>query len=147
MKKLLCFALSAIMLCGMTSCDDHDHSHANMVGNVDDEKGDVKQEDMPYGATIYELRPEYDSRVKYIMEFDKRYFGWDGENNDLSEELTKRNDDNEETFKAGYAAYLENATPVIEYFREKGILIELDASGSPEYTLEQLEKVIGSKND
>ena len=67
--------------------------------------------------------------------------------NDCNVELTKRNDDNEETFKAGYAAYLENATPVIEYFREKGILIELDASGSPEYTLEQLEKVIGSKND
>ena len=67
--------------------------------------------------------------------------------NDCNVELTKRNDDNEETFKAGYAAYLENATPVIEYFREKGILIELDASGSPEYTLEQLEKVIGCKND
>lgn len=67
--------------------------------------------------------------------------------NDCNVELTKRNDDNEETFKAGYAAYLANATPVIEYFREKGILIELDASGSPEYTLEQLEKVIGSKND
>ena len=67
--------------------------------------------------------------------------------NDCNVELTKRNDDNEETFKAGYAAYLENATAVIEYFREKGILIELDASGSPEYTLEQLEKVIGSKND
>lgn len=85
MKKLLCFALSAIMLCGMTSCDDHNHSHANMVGNVDDEKGDVKQDDMPYGATIYELRPEYDSRVKYIMEFDKRYFGGEGETEDLGE--------------------------------------------------------------
>ena len=78
MKKILCLVLSAIMICGMTSCDDHKHSHANMVGNVDDEKGDVNQEDMPYGSTIYELRPENDSRVKYIMEFDKRYFGWDG---------------------------------------------------------------------
>ena len=67
--------------------------------------------------------------------------------NDCNVELTKRNDDNEETFKAGYAAYLENATPVIEYFREKGILIELDASGSPEDTMLQLEKVIGCKND
>ena len=67
--------------------------------------------------------------------------------NDCNVELTKRNDDNEETLKIGYNAYLENATPVIEYFREKGILIELDASGSPEYTLEQFEKIIGSKND
>jgi adenylate kinase len=43
--------------------------------------------------------------------------------NDCNVELTKRNDDNEETLKVGYNAYLENATPVIEYFREKGILI------------------------
>ena len=67
--------------------------------------------------------------------------------NDCHVELTKRNDDNEETFKIGYNSYLENATPVIEYFRKKGILIELDASGSPEDTMRQLESIIGSKND
>ena len=44
--------------------------------------------------------------------------------NDCNVELTKRNDDNEETLKVGYNAYLENATPVIEYFREKGNLSE-----------------------
>ena len=67
--------------------------------------------------------------------------------NDCSVELTRRNDDNEETLKVGYNFYLENTVPVIEYFRNKGILIELDASGSPEDTMLQLEKVIGSKND
>jgi hypothetical protein len=114
MKKILCLVLSAIMICGMTSCDDHKHSHPNMVGNVDDEKGDVNQEDMPYGSTIYELRPENDSRVKYIMEFDKRYFGWDGENNDLSEiylihdYIVAVNENDHETIKnLYYPGYLE----------------------------------------
>lgn len=67
--------------------------------------------------------------------------------NDCNVELTKRNDDNEETLKVGYNFYLENTVSVVEYFRNKGILIELDASGSPEETMLQLEKVIGSKND
>lgn len=67
--------------------------------------------------------------------------------NDCNVELTKRNDDNEESLKVGYNFYLENTVPVVEYFRNKGILIELDASGSPEDTMLQLEKVIGSKND
>ena len=69
----------------------------------------------------------------------------DGMCDDCHVALTKRNDDNEETFNAGYKAYEKNCAPVIEYFRNKGILIELDASKSPEYTFEQFEKVI--KND
>ena len=62
---------------------------------------------------------------------------------DCHVELTTRNDDNEETFKAGWAAYQKNSAPVIEYYREKGILIELDASKTPEETMEQFEKLIG----
>ena len=67
--------------------------------------------------------------------------------NDCNVELTKRNDDNEDSLRVGYDFYLEKTIPVVEYFRNKGILIELDASGSPEDTMLQLEKVIGSKND
>ena len=63
--------------------------------------------------------------------------------NDCHVELTTRNDDNEETFKAGYSAYLKNCAPVIEYFRNEGILIELDASGDPEKTFEEFKKATG----
>ena len=66
---------------------------------------------------------------------------WD----DCNVALTKRNDDNEETFKAGYKTYSENCPAVIEDYRNKGILLEVNAEGSPEETLEQIEKVIGSK--
>ena len=67
--------------------------------------------------------------------------------NDCNVELTTRNDDNEETFKIGYAAYEKNCKPVIEYYREKGILVELDASKDPQTTFEQFEQIIGSKNN
>ena len=66
---------------------------------------------------------------------------------DCNVELTMRNDDNEESFNVGYNAYLKNCGPVIEYYRQKGILVELDASKTPEETLEDLERVIGKKND
>lgn len=66
---------------------------------------------------------------------------------DCNVELTTRNDDNEETFKVGYAAYEKNCAPVIEYYRNKGILVELDASKDPEYTFNQFKELIGSKND
>ena len=42
---------------------------------------------------------------------------------DCNVELTTRNDDNEETFNIGYNAYLKNCAPVIEYYRNKGMLI------------------------
>ncbi len=62
---------------------------------------------------------------------------------DCNVALTKRNDDNEETFKAGYKTFNENCPAVIEYYRNKGILLEVNAEGSPEETLEQIERVIG----
>lgn len=67
--------------------------------------------------------------------------------NDCNVELTTRNDDNEETFNKGYNAYVENCTPVIEYYRNKGLLVELDSSKDPEYTFKQFEELIGRKND
>lgn len=86
MKKIIMAAIAAVMMCTTVGCEKHDdHSHANMVGNVGAENGYIAQEDMPYGSTIYELRPEYDNRVKYTVEFDKRYFGGDGETADLRE--------------------------------------------------------------
>ena len=62
---------------------------------------------------------------------------------DCNVELTTRNDDNEETFNIGYNAYQKNCAPVIEYYRNKGMLIELDASKDPSYTFEQFKEKIG----
>lgn len=62
--------------------------------------------------------------------------------NDCGVELTKRNDDNEEIFKKGFAMFIENCTPVIEYYRNKGILIELNANGSADDTMREFENII-----
>ncbi len=62
--------------------------------------------------------------------------------NDCNVELVTRNDDNEETFKKGFEAYLENCAPVIDYYRSKGILVEIDGSGSADNTFEQFESII-----
>ena len=62
--------------------------------------------------------------------------------NDCGVELTTRNDDNEETFKKGFSIYTENCTPVIEYYRNKGILIELNANGSADDTMNEFENII-----
>lgn len=67
--------------------------------------------------------------------------------NDCNVELITRNDDNEETFNIGYNAYLKNCAPVIEYFRNKGILVEVDGSKSPQYAFDELERLIGRIND
>jgi adenylate kinase len=69
----------------------------------------------------------------------------DGMCDDCNVALTRRNDDNEETFKAGYKTFNENCPAVIEYYRNKGILIEVNAEGSPEETMAQIERIIGSK--
>ena len=62
--------------------------------------------------------------------------------NDCGVELTTRNDDNEETFKKGFSMFIENCTPVIEYYRNKGILIELNANGSADDTMKEFENII-----
>ena len=69
----------------------------------------------------------------------------DGMCDDCHVALTRRNDDNEETFKAGYATFEKNCPAVIEYYRNKGMLYEVNAECSPEEIMEQIEKIIGSK--
>ena len=67
---------------------------------------------------------------------------------DCNIELTTRNDDNEETFKIGYTNYQKNCAPVIEYYRNLGMLVELDATGSADDTMKQFENIIKEeKND
>lgn len=57
--------------------------------------------------------------------------------------LITRNDDNEETFNKGYENFIRNCIPVIDYYRKKGILIELSANGSAIDTFNQFKSMIG----
>ena len=54
--------------------------------------------------------------------------------------LETRNDDNEESLKNRFKLFNEVTYPVIEYYKNKGNLIELDASKDAYETLKELER-------
>ncbi len=59
--------------------------------------------------------------------------------------LFKRNDDNEESFNAGYEVYLNQTTEAIEYYKNKNMLHVVDASISKKYTFNEIAKIIGKQ--
>ncbi|MDE6789569.1 MAG: hypothetical protein K2J47_09655 [Ruminococcus sp.] len=90
MKKFLCGIMAVFIAVSMASCaDEKDESSLTsgkqLVGDAGDDVN-LKEEDMPYGSTVYELSESNDDHVKYITCFDRRYFGSSDENNpDYSE--------------------------------------------------------------
>lgn len=61
---------------------------------------------------------------------------------DCNETLTSRSDDTEETFKIRFNAYVENTEPLLNYYKEAGILNVINNSGTPEETNNLIESVI-----
>lgn len=57
-------------------------------------------------------------------------------------ELSIRSDDNEEAFKSRFDTYMKETYPLIEYYKNKNNLIEIDASKSPSEIFEEIKKVI-----
>lgn len=86
MKKLLCMAVSAVMMCTfMTGCGDKEDSSEqsdvssgeNMLGSFEDMAGanvNVDPENMPYGANVTELSHDYDEKITYKICYDSRFF-------------------------------------------------------------------------
>jgi adenylate kinase len=59
--------------------------------------------------------------------------------------LEKRSDDNVETFNQRFDTYITKTQPVIDYYKEKGVLHIVDSSINKEYTFTQIERIIGAK--
>lgn len=57
-------------------------------------------------------------------------------------ELVQRKDDNEETAKARFDTYFNETAPLIEYYKNKGVLSTIDANGSIDEVWERLLKVV-----
>ncbi|MCM1132034.1 MAG: hypothetical protein NC340_01040 [Ruminococcus flavefaciens] len=121
MKKFLCGITAVLMAFAMTSCEDKtedssSESGVNMVSGAGSGVN-LKQDDMPYGSTVFELSQDNDDHVKYITCFDKRYFGGDDEENpDYSEiyvihdYVASLNDNDHDLMKSVYYdGYLEEA--------------------------------------
>ncbi|MBO5375744.1 MAG: nucleoside monophosphate kinase [Bacilli bacterium] len=60
--------------------------------------------------------------------------------------LYQRDDDNEEAMKTRIETYFNVTAPVIDYYREKGILYEVDSTDS-EVTLKSVEDILNSLGD
>ena len=56
--------------------------------------------------------------------------------------LTQRKDDNEETAKARFDTYFKETAPLIDYYKNKGVLKSIDAEGSINEVWERLLKVV-----
>ena len=59
---------------------------------------------------------------------------------DCGIELESRSDDNEETFKVRFNTYLENTSPIIDYYKEKGILKSFDVKREPSVICRDISK-------
>ncbi len=64
---------------------------------------------------------------------------------DCGIELEARSDDNEETFKVRFNTYLDNTSPIIDYYKEKGILRTFDVNREPSVICEDISNE--AKND
>lgn len=57
-------------------------------------------------------------------------------------ELTQRKDDNEETAKARFETYFRETAPLIDFYKNKGVLKTINANGSIEEVWKRLLEVI-----
>ena len=60
-------------------------------------------------------------------------------------ELSIRKDDNRETFNIRYEEYLTQTSPLIDYYKKKGNLYDIDSSASKEETFKQIEEILGKR--
>ena len=58
-------------------------------------------------------------------------------------ELTRRSDDNPDTYEERYNTYLEKTEPLISYYYQKGIVYHVDAGVSSDETHKQVVKILG----
>ena len=64
---------------------------------------------------------------------------------DCNVSLSKRVDDNEETFAKRFDTYMNETSPLIEYYKDK--LFEVDSSKDKYEIFNEIERIIGVSND
>ena len=66
----------------------------------------------------------------------------DGKCDNCESDLVSRSDDNEETFNTRFDTYINNTQPLLDYYKEIGLLNVIDNSGTPEETFDKIKEVI-----
>lgn len=60
-------------------------------------------------------------------------------------ELIQREDDTLETFRSRLKTYTKETEPLIHYYQEKGLLKRVDAKGTKDKIISDVEKILGSE--
>ena len=60
--------------------------------------------------------------------------------------LYQRDDDNEESMNTRVKTYFEVTEPIIDYYKEKGVLKTIDASKDVEVVFKEIENILGSED-
>ena len=60
------------------------------------------------------------------------------------DELVRREDDQPDAIKERLASYRESTAPLVEYYGERGILIDVDGQGTPDEVAERVEEAVES---
>ncbi|WP_148416761.1 adenylate kinase [Haloferax sp. KTX1] len=61
---------------------------------------------------------------------------------DCGGELVQRDDDTEETVRERLSVFEENTEPVIEHYRDEGVLVEVDGERTPDEVFEDIRSVV-----
>ncbi|MWV64602.1 adenylate kinase [Halorubrum sp. JWXQ-INN 858] len=97
---------------------------------------DVGEEELVNRLTGRRMDPE--TGDIYHVEFD-----WP-EDEAIQERLVQRDDDEEDTVRERLRVYHENTEPVIEHFRERGDLVEVDGEATPADVFERIRDVVAN---
>jgi adenylate kinase len=83
--------------------------------------------------------------ANYHVEFDQPEV--EGVCDDCGGDLYQREDDTEETVKERLRVYEENTAPVVQHYREEGVLVEVDGEGTPDEVFERVQAVVADASD
>jgi adenylate kinase len=81
--------------------------------------------------------------ANYHVEFDRPDEA--GVCDECGGELIQRDDDTEETVRERLRVFEENTAPVIEFYDERGELVEVDGEGSPDEVWVRLESAVEAR--
>lgn len=95
---------------------------------------DVSEDELVRRLTGRRVDPE--TGDIYHVEFDMP------DDKAVRERLEQRDDDTEDVVKERLRVYEENTEPVIEFYREKGELVEIDGEASPDEVFERLSELL-----
>ncbi|MDA3951547.1 MAG: adenylate kinase [Spirochaeta sp.] len=66
----------------------------------------------------------------------------EGKDDETGDDLVQREDDREDAIKNRLRVYREQTEPLIEYYRSRGKLVDLDSSPAPEEVFTSLRKIL-----